>query len=97
MQVRAGLWPKPSTASRAVAVSCRPCMAPCMRAGLPKEVANEQNPEIKGVKSVLFGILRAAPGALTSAQIWESAEVEPSLMRHSSSIVCKSGRPACTP
>lgn len=64
----------------------------CMRAGLPKEVANEQNPEIKGVKGILFGILRAAPGALTSAQIWESAEVAPGFMRHAALHCMAQGR-----
>ena len=46
-----------------------------MRAGLPLEIANSENVQIKGVKTVLFGILRAAEGPLTSAQIWELAEV----------------------
>ena len=46
-----------------------------MHAGLPLEIAKSGNQEIKGVKTVLFGILRNAEGPLTSAQIWEIAEV----------------------
>ena len=43
--------------------------------GLPKEVATEGNLINKGAKTVLFGILKAADGSLTTAQIWEQAEV----------------------
>ena len=43
--------------------------------GLPKEVANEGNLINKGAKTVLFGILKDAEKSLTTAQIWEQAEV----------------------
>lgn len=45
--------------------------------GLPKEVANESNLINKGAKTILFDILKAAEGSLTTAQIWEQAEVRP--------------------
>ena len=46
-----------------------------MRAGLPLEIANSDNVQIKGVKTILYGILRAAESPLTAAQVWEIAEV----------------------